>query len=123
MIVRSAFPFSVLILSTTEKCCDVETGVVPLHSFKHISELQYKLPDNPNPLLLRVDTKSGHGAGKVSISSVFIIPVPLIGYVVRRVKALMKRSDAYRVRLSVLKKRVRNSKSSRGYASLRTNGY
>lgn len=39
-------------------------GVVPLHSFKHISELQHKLPDNPHPLLLRVDTKSGHGAGK-----------------------------------------------------------
>ncbi|GAA5836298.1 hypothetical protein JCM3766R1_003483 [Sporobolomyces carnicolor] len=43
---------------------DHDDRVVPLHSFKHISELQHKLPDNPNPLLLRVDTKSGHGAGK-----------------------------------------------------------
>ncbi|GAA6061153.1 hypothetical protein JCM10212_005739 [Sporobolomyces blumeae] len=43
---------------------DHDDRVVPLHSFKHIAELQYQLPDNPNPLLLRVDTKSGHGAGK-----------------------------------------------------------
>ncbi|BGP15271.1 hypothetical protein JCM10213v2_003231 [Rhodosporidiobolus nylandii] len=43
---------------------DHDDRVVPLHSFKHAAELQYKLPDNPHPLLLRVDTKSGHGAGK-----------------------------------------------------------
>ncbi|GAA5931240.1 hypothetical protein JCM1841_000871 [Sporobolomyces salmonicolor] len=43
---------------------DHDDRVVPLHSFKHAAELQYQLPDNPNPLLLRVDTKSGHGAGK-----------------------------------------------------------
>ncbi|BGP07293.1 hypothetical protein JCM10049v2_003124 [Rhodotorula toruloides] len=43
---------------------DHDDRVVPLHSFKYAAELQYRLPDNPNPLLLRVDTKSGHGAGK-----------------------------------------------------------
>ncbi len=43
---------------------DHDDRVVPLHSFKHAAELQYKLPNNPHPLLLRVDTKSGHGAGK-----------------------------------------------------------
>ncbi|KAM0746501.1 hypothetical protein T439DRAFT_344226 [Meredithblackwellia eburnea MCA 4105] len=43
---------------------DHDDRVVPLHSFKHAAELQYQLPNNPNPLLLRVDTKSGHGAGK-----------------------------------------------------------
>ncbi|GJN89615.1 hypothetical protein Rhopal_002602-T1 [Rhodotorula paludigena] len=43
---------------------DHDDRVVPLHSFKHAAELQYRLPDNPNPLLIRIDTKSGHGAGK-----------------------------------------------------------
>lgn len=44
---------------------DHDDRVVPLHSFKHAAELQYQLPENPNPLLIRIDTKSGHGAGKV----------------------------------------------------------
>lgn len=44
---------------------DHDDRVVPLHSFKHIAELQHQLPTNPNPLLIRIDTKSGHGAGKV----------------------------------------------------------
>ncbi|SCZ88299.1 BZ3500_MvSof-1268-A1-R1_Chr2-1g04318 [Microbotryum saponariae] len=43
---------------------DHDDRVVPLHSFKLAAELQHSLPNNPNPLLLRVDTKSGHGAGK-----------------------------------------------------------
>lgn len=38
--------------------------VSPLHSFKLIAELQHRLPNNPHPLLLRVDNKAGHGAGK-----------------------------------------------------------
>jgi prolyl oligopeptidase len=48
---------------------DHDDRVVPLHSFKHAAQLQHTLPNNPNPLLLRVDTKSGHGAGKVRFSS------------------------------------------------------
>lgn len=38
--------------------------VVPLHSFKHAATLQHMLPGNPHPLLVRIDKKAGHGAGK-----------------------------------------------------------
>eukprot|EP00884_Botryococcus_braunii_P020736 jgi/Botrbrau1/7346/Bobra.247_3s0039.1 len=48
---------------------DHDDRVAPLHSFKLISTLQYTLAgyaDSPqrNPLLLRVETRAGHGAGK-----------------------------------------------------------
>ncbi|TRM68664.1 prolyl oligopeptidase [Schizophyllum amplum] len=43
---------------------DHDDRVVPMHSFKHAAEMQHLLPHNPHPLLLRVDKKSGHGAGK-----------------------------------------------------------
>lgn len=55
---------------------DHDDRVVPLHSFKLIAELQHKLgaahPDTP--VLIRIETKAGHGAGKptekiVSIAS------------------------------------------------------
>ncbi|KZP21737.1 hypothetical protein FIBSPDRAFT_740187 [Athelia psychrophila] len=45
---------------------DHDDRVVPLHSFKHAAALQHTLPNNPNPLLIRIDTKSGHGAGKAT---------------------------------------------------------
>ncbi len=35
-----------------------------IHSFKHAATLQHTHPNNPHPLLLRVDKKAGHGAGK-----------------------------------------------------------
>ena len=39
--------------------------VVPLHSYKYIAELQHTAgPLTNSPLLIRVDTKAGHGAGK-----------------------------------------------------------
>ncbi|EKM75717.1 hypothetical protein AGABI1DRAFT_116196 [Agaricus bisporus var. burnettii JB137-S8] len=43
---------------------DHDDRVVPLHSFKHAAQLQHMHSNNPYPLLLRVDKKSGHGAGK-----------------------------------------------------------
>ncbi|XP_031336251.1 prolyl endopeptidase [Photinus pyralis] len=46
---------------------DHDDRVVPLHSYKFIAELQYKVGqsyDQTKPLLIRIDTNSGHGAGK-----------------------------------------------------------
>ncbi|KIL67398.1 hypothetical protein M378DRAFT_74086 [Amanita muscaria Koide BX008] len=43
---------------------DHDDRVVPMHSFKYAATLQNTLPHNPHPLLLRVDKKAGHGAGK-----------------------------------------------------------
>lgn len=52
------------ILVTT---ADHDDRVVPLHSFKAIAALQStyaNLPEQKNPILLRVESKAGHGAGK-----------------------------------------------------------
>jgi hypothetical protein len=38
--------------------------VVPLHSFKLAAALQHARPENAHPLLLRIEKKAGHGAGK-----------------------------------------------------------
>ncbi|TDL29150.1 hypothetical protein BD410DRAFT_779479 [Rickenella mellea] len=43
---------------------DHDDRVVPLHSFKHAATLQHTCPHNRQPLLIRVDKKAGHGAGK-----------------------------------------------------------
>lgn len=44
-------------------------SVVPLHSYKHIAEMQHQLvkqagAQQSNPLIARIDTNAGHGAGK-----------------------------------------------------------
>ncbi|THH13332.1 hypothetical protein EW146_g6877 [Bondarzewia mesenterica] len=45
---------------------DHDDRVVPLHSFKHAATLQHTLANNPNPLLIRIEKKAGHGAGKAT---------------------------------------------------------
>ncbi|DAZ93573.1 TPA: hypothetical protein N0F65_009813 [Lagenidium giganteum] len=52
---------------------DHDDRVVPLHSYKLIAELQHQLgsaPNQTNPLLIRIDTKSGHGAGKPTAKAI-----------------------------------------------------
>ena len=49
------------ILVTT---ADHDDRVVPAHSFKYMARMQEYNPDNKLPLLIRIDTKAGHGAGK-----------------------------------------------------------
>jgi len=46
---------------------DHDDRVVPLHSYKLIAEIQHVLGSDAkqnNPLLIKIDTESGHGAGK-----------------------------------------------------------
>ncbi len=42
---------------------DHDDRVVPAHTFKFMATLQEK-NDGPNPVLIRIETKAGHGAGK-----------------------------------------------------------
>ncbi|KAG0056691.1 hypothetical protein BGZ83_003934 [Gryganskiella cystojenkinii] len=59
--VSKAHPYPPVALFTSSH----DDRVVPLHSYKYIAELQHTAgPLTNNPLLIRVDTKAGHGAGK-----------------------------------------------------------
>ncbi|KAG8960919.1 hypothetical protein FRC05_006530, partial [Tulasnella sp. 425] len=49
---------------------DHDDRVVPLHTFKHIATLQHEQHDNRNPMLLRVERKSGDGAGKSTAKAI-----------------------------------------------------
>ena len=49
--------------ATMVTTADHDDRVVPAHSFKFISELQAKHTGN-NPVLIRIETSAGHGAGK-----------------------------------------------------------
>lgn len=71
----------------------VSHRVVPLHSLKLISQLQYELasrdPDNSkqhNPLLIRVEVRAGHGAGKPT-AKVIAETSDLIGFAAQCVGA------------------------------------
>jgi prolyl oligopeptidase len=49
--------------ATLVTTADHDDRVVPAHSFKFIAELQSKQQGN-NPVLIRIETSAGHGAGK-----------------------------------------------------------
>jgi len=49
------------ILATT---ADHDDRVVPAHSFKYMARMQEYNAENKLPLLIRIDAKAGHGAGK-----------------------------------------------------------
>jgi prolyl oligopeptidase len=52
---------------------DHDDRVVPLHSLKFIAELQHQYRNNPNqkkPIIIRLDTKAGHGQGKPTMKRV-----------------------------------------------------
>ncbi|KAJ3027841.1 UNVERIFIED_CONTAM: hypothetical protein HDU68_002986 [Siphonaria sp. JEL0065] len=42
---------------------DHDDRVVPLHSLKFAATLQHALPNNPNPIMMRLNKNAGHGAG------------------------------------------------------------
>jgi prolyl oligopeptidase len=67
--------------------------VVPLHSLKLMAQLQYELaskdPDSSkqqNPLLIRVEVRAGHGAGKPT-AKVIAETSDLIGFAAQCVGA------------------------------------
>lgn len=49
--------------ATLVTTADHDDRVVPAHSFKYIAQLQKNYSGN-NPVLIRIDTRAGHGAGK-----------------------------------------------------------
>lgn len=58
--IRGGVKYPAVLVTTA----DHDDRVVPAHSFKFISTLQNTAPQNPYPLLIRIETDAGHGAGK-----------------------------------------------------------
>lgn len=57
-------------MTVTDRPGSHDDRAVATHSLKLIAELQHRLRDNPNPLLLRCDVKAGHGPGKSTAQSI-----------------------------------------------------
>ncbi|KAJ3012419.1 hypothetical protein HKX48_006288 [Thoreauomyces humboldtii] len=60
--VQTEKPYPAILILTG----DHDDRVVPLHSHKLLATLQHAAPNNPKPILERVETKAGHGAGKTT---------------------------------------------------------
>ncbi len=58
--VRSGVEYPAIMVTTA----DHDDRVHPGHSFKYAAALQAANPHNPSPLLIRIETNAGHGAGK-----------------------------------------------------------
>lgn len=63
--IRSGVNYPATLVTTA----DHDDRVVPAHSFKFIATLQEKHSGN-NPMLIRIDTKAGHGAGKPLVKQI-----------------------------------------------------
>jgi prolyl oligopeptidase len=65
---------------------DHDDRVVPLHSFKLAAELQYRAgANNKRPLMIRIETKAGHGAGK-PLSKVIEETVDMLVFVAKELQ-------------------------------------
>lgn len=62
------------------KSADHDDRVVPLHSYKLLAQLQYKLAEKfpQTPIMARIDTKSGHGFGKPTDKIVSVLSITII---------------------------------------------
>lgn len=58
--IKKATRYPAILVTTA----DHDDRVVPAHSFKYMARMQEYSPENKLPLLIRIDSKAGHGAGK-----------------------------------------------------------